>query len=55
MMERRFGRADRVWVMDRGMGSDDNLAWFSQTKRRYLVGTPKAEMKKMGFFAVSNG
>jgi transposase len=45
-MERRFGKAQRVWVMDRGMGSEDNLAWFTQTQRRYLVGTPKAELKK---------
>lgn len=45
-MERRFGRSDRVWVMDRGMTSEDNLAWFWQTKRRFLVGTPKAELKK---------
>lgn len=45
-MERRFGKSDRVWVMDRGMTSEDNLAWFWQTNRRYLVGTPKAELKK---------
>lgn len=45
-MERRFGRSNRVWVMDRGMTSEDNLAWFWQTKRRFLVGTPKAELKK---------
>jgi transposase len=45
-MERRFGRANRVWVMDRGMTSADNLAWFWQTGRRYLVGTPKSELKK---------
>lgn len=45
-MERRFGRSNRVWVMDRGMTSEDNIAWFWQTGRRYLVGTPKAELKK---------
>jgi len=45
-MERRFGKSNRVWVMDRGMTSEDTLAWFWQTKRRYLVGTPKAELKK---------
>jgi transposase len=45
-MERRFGKSNRIWVMDRGMTSEDNLAWFWQTKRRYLVGTPKAELKK---------
>jgi transposase len=28
------------------MVSKDNLAWFWQTNRRYLVGTPKAELKK---------
>jgi transposase len=28
------------------MTSEDNLAWFWQTNRRYLVGTPKAELKK---------
>jgi len=45
-MERRFGRSNRVWVMDRGMTSADNLAWFWQTNRRFLVGTPKSELKK---------
>lgn len=45
-MERRFGKSNRIWVMDRGMTSEDNIAWFWQTHRRYLVGTPKAELKK---------
>lgn len=45
-MERRFGKSDRVWVMDRGMTSEENLAWFWQTNRRFLVGTPKAELKR---------
>jgi transposase len=45
-MERRFGKSDRIWVMDRGMTSEENLAWFWQTNRRFLVGTPKAELKK---------
>ena len=45
-MEARHGRAERIWVMDRGMCSEDNIAWFHQTKRRYLVGAPKSELKK---------
>ena len=45
-MERRFGKSNRVWVMDRGMTSEDNIAWFWQTGRRFLVGTPKSELKK---------
>jgi hypothetical protein len=40
------GMAQRIWVMDRGMTSADNLEWLRQTWRRYLVGTPKSELKK---------
>jgi transposase len=45
-MEARFGLAQRIWVMDRGMTSAENLAWLRQTGRRYLIGTPKGELKK---------
>jgi len=45
-MEARHGRADRIWVMDRGMASEGNLAWLRQGDRRYLVGTPKSELKQ---------
>ena len=45
-MEARFGVVGRVWVMDRGMASADNIAWLQQTGRRYLIGTPKSEMRK---------
>jgi hypothetical protein len=45
-MEARFGVAQRIWVMDRGMTSEDNIKWLRQTKRRYLIGTPKSELKK---------
>ena len=45
-MEARFGIAGRVWVMDRGMTSAANIAWLQETGRRYLVGTPKSDLKK---------
>jgi transposase len=45
-MEARYGIANRVWVMDRGMSSAENVAWLQETKRRYLIGTPKSELKK---------
>lgn len=45
-MEARFGIAGRVWVMDRGMTSAANIAWLQQTGRRYLIGTPKSDLKK---------
>src|SRR5712691_10723520 len=45
-MEGRYGVAQRIWVMDRGMTSAENLEWLRETGRRYLVGTPKSELKK---------
>jgi transposase len=45
-METRYGLANRIWVMDRGMTSADNIAWLHKTGRRYLIGTPKSELKK---------
>jgi transposase len=45
-MERRYGRADRIWVMDRGMVSKENIAFLQDGKRRYIVGTPKSMLKQ---------
>jgi hypothetical protein len=45
-METRYGQAQRIWVMDRGMTSAANLTWLRQTARRYVVGTPKSELRK---------
>ncbi len=45
-MERRYGKSDRVWVMDRGMVSEANLAFLRGGGRRYIVGTPKSMLKK---------
>ena len=45
-MERRHGAIGRVWVMDRGMASEDNIAWLKSTGRRYIIGTPKAMLKR---------
>ncbi len=45
-MESRYGKADRVWVMDRGMASADNLEWLQEGERKYVIGTPKSELRK---------
>jgi len=45
-MERRFGKANRIWVMDRGMVSAENIAWLNATGRRYVIGTPRSELKR---------
>lgn len=46
MMEKRYGKSDRIWVMDRGMTSGDNLEFLRQENRRYIIGTNKALLKK---------
>ncbi len=45
-MEARYGLANRIWVMDRGMTSAENVAWLRRTGRRYVIGTPKSELHK---------
>jgi transposase len=45
-MEARHGMADRIWIVDRGMVSEDNLAFLRAGERRYIVGTPKGLLKQ---------
>jgi len=45
-MEGRYGRADRIWAMDRGMISEANLQFLRAGGRRYIVGTPKGMLKQ---------
>jgi transposase len=45
-MEHRYGQARRVWVMDRGMVSAENIAWLQSSQRQYLIGTSKSELRK---------
>jgi transposase len=45
-IETRFGKSNRVWVMDRGMISKDALAFLSQSGRRYLLSTRRQALTK---------
>jgi transposase len=45
-MEQRYGREGRIWAVDRGMISKANLAWLQERGSRYIVGTPKGELKR---------
>ena len=45
-IEARFGVADRVWVMDRGMASEANLAWLRDGGRRYLIGACRSDLRR---------
>jgi len=45
-MESSYGKADRIWVIDRGIVSEENLKLLSEHKALYLVGTPRSMLKK---------
>jgi len=45
-MEGKYGRANRVWVMDRGMVSAKNLTFLRERGASYIVGTPKAMLRQ---------
>jgi transposase len=45
-MENRYGKSDRIWVMDRGMVSEENIDFLLSGGRRYIVGTPKSMLKQ---------
>ena len=45
-MEVKYGKANRIWVLDRGMVSENNLEFMRSSKARYLVGTSKSLLKK---------
>lgn len=48
-IERQYGKADRVWVMDRGIPTEETLALMrdSDPPVHYLVGTPKGRLTKL--------
>lgn len=46
-IEKRYGRADRIWVMDRGVPTEDSLAKMRSMGASYLVGTPKGRLNKL--------
>jgi len=46
MVERKYGRARRVWVFDRGIVSEANLEALRQRGGQYLVGTPRSKLKE---------
>jgi len=46
-IEQRYGRASRIWVMDRGVPTEDSLAKMRSIGASYLVGTPKGRLTKL--------
>lgn len=46
MVERKYGQARRVWVFDRGIVSEANLAVLRRRGGQYLVGTPRSQLRR---------
>lgn len=48
-IEKQYGKARRVWVMDRGIPTDETLEQMRQSEPpvSYLVGTPKGRLSKL--------
>ena len=46
VMEARYGKANRIGALDRGMIREDNVGFLKQEGRRYIVGTPKGMLKR---------
>ena len=46
MVERKYGKARRIWVFDRGIVSEENLAAIRKRDGHYLTGTPRSQMKQ---------
>jgi len=48
-IEQQYGKARRIWVMDRGIPTEENLAEMraSDPAVQYLVGTPKGRLTKL--------
>jgi transposase len=48
-IQEQYGKADRVWIMDRGIPTEASLASMraTDTPLHYLVGTPKGRLSKL--------
>jgi len=46
-IEGEHGKSKRIWVMDRGNVSHDNLAFIRERGGQYIVGTPKAMLRQV--------
>ena len=46
LMEDKYGKANRVWVTDRGMVSEENLEFLRERGALYLVGAPRSALRR---------
>jgi len=55
IMESKYGKANRIWVMDRGMVSEENIEFMKERGAKYIVGTPKSMLRKLEQELLSKG
>jgi transposase len=46
VMEEKYGQPQRIWVLDRGLVSEENIDFLRARGARYIVGTPKSQLKR---------
>jgi hypothetical protein len=46
MAERKYGKARRIWIFDRGIVSEENLEAIRKRGGQYRVGTPRRQLKQ---------
>lgn len=54
-IEAKYGAADRIWVMDRGMVSEENIEFLRERGQCYILGTPKGQLKRFERELVEEG
>jgi len=55
IMESKYGKANRIWVIDRGMVSEENIEFLKGRGARYIVATPKSMLRKFEQELLSKG
>ena len=45
-IESKYGAASRIWVMDRGMVSEENVEFLRENSQRHILGTPKSQLRR---------
>ena len=46
-IERQYGKANRLWIMDRGIPTEDSLTQMRAQGASYLVGTPRGRLTRL--------
>jgi len=54
-MERKHGKIGRIWVVDRGISSEENLEFLRARGASYVVGTTKSELRNYERHLLSAG